>query len=254
MALLRRGDRGDAVRRLQERLTAAGFVCGPVDGEFGPGTQAAVEALQRAHGLTVDGVVGPATTGALDGAAAPPSPPAGPPPEPAPHPAGAFVPEAVEDPGGGRVSDKSEPAAADRVSVTGYGGKHVVLHRLAAQAWDALVAAARADSIEAPLLELVSGFRSRADQQRLFDQAVERYGSEGEARRWVAKPGGSAHHSGRAVDCWMGSANDSGNVEAQRHTAVYRWLEKHAEDFGWYPYENESWHYEYNPPMAGGQR
>ena len=252
MALLRRGDRGDAVRRLQERLAAAGFDCGPADGVFGAGTEAAVEALQRAHGLTVDGVVGPATTAALDGAGTPTRPPATPDP-PAPRPAGTFVPEAVEDPGGGRITDKSEPATQERVTVTGYRGKEVVLHRLAAQAWDALVSAARADGIAAPLLEPVSGFRSVAHQQRLFDRAVERYGSEREARRWVAKPGGSAHHSGRAIDCWMGSANDSGNVEAQRRTDVHRWLEEHAVDFGLYAYANEPWHWEFNPP-AGAAR
>jgi murein L,D-transpeptidase YcbB/YkuD len=40
------------------------------DGTFGPGTQAATQALQRAQGLTPDGVVGPATRRALTAALA----------------------------------------------------------------------------------------------------------------------------------------------------------------------------------------
>jgi hypothetical protein len=61
----RRGSAGETVKLLQERLKAAGFDPGPIDGEFGPKTDAAVRAYQTAKGLTVDGVVGPQTWGAL---------------------------------------------------------------------------------------------------------------------------------------------------------------------------------------------
>ncbi len=45
----------EAVRWLQAALHL------PVDGEFGPATEASVRRLQARHGLTVDGVVGPST-------------------------------------------------------------------------------------------------------------------------------------------------------------------------------------------------
>ncbi len=62
---LRRGSKGDAVARLQEALTAAGFDTGGADGTFGAGTEAAVKAFQTAHGLTSDGIAGAGTWGAL---------------------------------------------------------------------------------------------------------------------------------------------------------------------------------------------
>jgi NlpC/P60 family/Putative peptidoglycan binding domain len=58
------GERSNAVAAVQQRLAANG-VCLAVDGEFGPITRRAVRAFQRAHGLVADGVVGPATWGAL---------------------------------------------------------------------------------------------------------------------------------------------------------------------------------------------
>jgi len=62
---LRRGSRGGAVRFLQKRLLALGFAPGPVDGDFGPKTEAAVRAFQQSKGFTVDGIVGPQTWGGL---------------------------------------------------------------------------------------------------------------------------------------------------------------------------------------------
>jgi peptidoglycan hydrolase-like protein with peptidoglycan-binding domain len=66
--VLRRGSTGPSVVALQNQLRTAGFDPGPSDGQFGPRTQAAVEAFQRAWGLTPDGVVGPRTWSALGGA------------------------------------------------------------------------------------------------------------------------------------------------------------------------------------------
>lgn len=52
---LRRGSTGDGVKQIQRKLGLA------ADGDFGPGTEAAVKKWQAANGLTADGIVGPST-------------------------------------------------------------------------------------------------------------------------------------------------------------------------------------------------
>jgi hypothetical protein len=158
-----------------------------------------------------------------------------------------FVPVAVERPGGGRIKNNRDPAPADVEQVQGYG-KKVPLHRLAAAAWRALVADARSAGLAAPLLLPVSGYRSSAHQARLFANAKKKYGSAQAAGRWVAPPGRSAHQSGRAIDFYLGGSNSSANVEALRRTPAYRWLAQNAVRYGFYPYPDEPWHWEYNPP------
>ena len=64
--VLRRGATGNAVRRVQKRLTLAGYDAGDVDGIFGARTEAGVKALQRGSGLVEDGIVGPHTWDAID--------------------------------------------------------------------------------------------------------------------------------------------------------------------------------------------
>jgi hypothetical protein len=62
---LKRGDEGDDVRHLQERLVAhlqnEGIQLSAVDGDFGPITEASVQHFQRIHGLADDGIVGDQT-------------------------------------------------------------------------------------------------------------------------------------------------------------------------------------------------
>jgi peptidoglycan hydrolase-like protein with peptidoglycan-binding domain len=59
-----RGSHGDAVRQVQQRLADRGWPI-VVDGAFGPGTDTIVRKFQQEKGLTVDGIVGPATWNAL---------------------------------------------------------------------------------------------------------------------------------------------------------------------------------------------
>jgi peptidoglycan hydrolase-like protein with peptidoglycan-binding domain len=59
---LRRGMMGELTKQVQAKVGVT------VDGNFGPKTEAAVRAFQRAHDLFPDGIVGPKTWSALDAA------------------------------------------------------------------------------------------------------------------------------------------------------------------------------------------
>jgi hypothetical protein len=62
--ILKLGSLGDLVVWAQEHLATAGYTI-PIDGDYGPTTQAAIESFQTAEGLTADGIVGPETWTAL---------------------------------------------------------------------------------------------------------------------------------------------------------------------------------------------
>lgn len=62
--VLKRGDKGPAVRLLQEKLNQHGARL-KVDGDFGSGTEQEVRNFQRKRGLMPDGIVGPNTRKAL---------------------------------------------------------------------------------------------------------------------------------------------------------------------------------------------
>jgi murein DD-endopeptidase MepM/ murein hydrolase activator NlpD len=66
------GQQPSDVAALQVALRARGLYAGAVDGIAGPGTAAAVRALQSRAGLVVDGVAGPATRRALGWRGRPP--------------------------------------------------------------------------------------------------------------------------------------------------------------------------------------
>lgn len=86
-------------------------------------------------------------------------------------------------------------------------------------------------------LTVTSGWRSRDYQQGLFDEAVERHGSEEAARQWVLPPDESMHVRGLAVDV--------GPEDAAA------WLADHGWQFGLCRrYANEPWHFE--PTTAPG--
>lgn len=64
LTTVRKGDRGPAVLKLQEKLKGRGYSL-KADGIFGTKTLEAVKAFQADNGLVVDGIVGSKTWGKL---------------------------------------------------------------------------------------------------------------------------------------------------------------------------------------------
>jgi hypothetical protein len=95
---------------------------------------------------------------------------------------------------------------------------------------------AAADGVE---LDVNSGWRSRAYQDRLLREAVAQYGSEAAAARWVATADTSPHVAGEAVDIGPASAA--------------AWLADHGAAYGLCRiYRNEPWHFELRPGAVDG--
>jgi peptidoglycan hydrolase-like protein with peptidoglycan-binding domain len=206
---VRQGASGEGVRKLQEKLKELGFDPQGADGQFGPNTLAAIKALQASRGLEVDGIVGPDTWKALGiqvSASEVNAPSVGAP--------GHNSDEVVQTPDGPMVTRDGKQMRAEL-----------------APHWDKMAAAAAQAGIR---LSLTSGYRSKAHQQELWDEALQKYGSASAARKWVAPPGTSNHQGGTALDI---------NVNG----GVYDWLRANGPKFGFHqPMSWEPWHWEHD--------
>ena len=104
----------------------------------------------------------------------------------------------------------------------------------------ALTRAAERASQEGVELRVTSGWRSRELQQQLRRDAVQQYGSEAEASKWVDTPERSLHVTGDAVD--VGPLDGS------------IWLGDNGREFGLCrAFENERWHFELAPDGGAGE-
>ncbi|WP_217230425.1 M15 family metallopeptidase [Streptomyces anulatus] len=129
---------------------------------------------------------------------------------------------------------RATPGEADGVvpdGVTVFDDGIPAVAKLDANLLEALRRAARDGADDGVELSVNSGWRSPEYQNQLLRKAVARYGSEGEAARWVATAKTSPHVSGDAVD--IGSADAA------------EWLSEHGAGYGLCQiYRNEPWHYE----------
>lgn len=102
-------------------------------------------------------------------------------------------------------------------------------------------------------VNVVAGHRTKEFQQHLFDQSAAANGLE-HARRYVAQPGYSEHHTGYALDFSL--YYPDGTSDVFDGTGDYAWLASHAAEYGFvlrYPADKESvtgiapesWHYRY---------
>jgi len=100
---------------------------------------------------------------------------------------------------------------------------------------------------------VVSGYRTYDYQQDLYDQKVSRDGAV-EARKWVAKPGASEHHTGYAID--FSIYHDNGKSDDYTGKGKYKWINDNAYKYGFivrYPDHKkeltgiyyEPWHFRY---------
>ncbi|WP_040808211.1 M15 family metallopeptidase [Nocardia concava] len=95
-------------------------------------------------------------------------------------------------------------------------------------AYNAAAAEAYANGIS---LWITSGYRTPAEQEALWEDGLQTYGSPEAARRWVLPPNESTHVTGQAIDV------------GPREGA--QWLEDNGPHWGLCRmYDNEWWHFE----------
>ncbi|MFI7319505.1 M15 family metallopeptidase [Streptomyces venezuelae] len=139
------------------------------------------------------------------------------------------------------LSSPSSPAPPSRIppgGATVFDGSIPAVAKLDPELRKALREAAAAAATDNGVeLRVTSGWRSTEHQNRLLREAVEKYGSESEAARWVATVETSPHVAGDAVDIGGSGAT--------------AWLSGHGAAYGLCQiYRNEPWHYELRADAA----
>jgi hypothetical protein len=170
---------------------------------------------------------------------------------------------------GARLKDKSDPRA-DQLLVAPVSDFYDSsrpdelrqIERETYAAYKRMVAAALADpslglkgtkagelAPEEKFLKIVSSFRSRQYQEQLRRQSP----NSGRAGLAVNSP----HFTGRALDLYVGGEpveTKDANRTLQVRTAVYQWLVRNADKFGFRPYYYEPWHWEFVGGAGGAQQ
>lgn len=146
---------------------------------------------------------------------------------------------------------EASPEQLVRIGIYGADQREERLDHTAADAFGKMVAAAQEDGIQ---LIPISGFRTLADQEKLFERQIRRQGSPAAAAQLSAPPGYSEHHTGYAVDIGDGERPTADLKFEFEQTPAYQWLMANAQRYGFelsFPEGNaqgvsfEPWHWRY---------
>ena len=248
---LRRGASGPSVVRMQEALSALGYLTGAADGEFGGGTQQAVVQFQAVNGLSADGIAGTRTLTLLysgDALAASEAPPMD------------FLVLVNRE----NKLDKSYVPTelvqiADIIpeSVLKVKYKGTTANRTAVEALGRMLEDAIEDGVGD--WQVSSAYRKYSDQQALVDQSVAKFKKNNPSwsterclsatYQTVAPAGTSEHMTGLAFDITVPGVSFTG-------TAQQKWLHEHCYEYGFVVrftedkqdktgFLAESWHFRY---------
>lgn len=227
-SLLKKGDSGEAVREMQQRLKELGYYSGDVDGAFGGGTEEAVRLFQSQGGLEVDGVAAQKTFALLYSGQAK-TVTVTPTPDPAQLPVLVNRTHPIE--AGYKPRDLVVLKNVLPSSLVTVKGSSMEGDRAAVNALIKLFEAAVADGVTG--WQISAAYRSYEYQQSLFDKQVQEYLSQGfsrekavsATRNTVADPGTSEHHTGLAFDITVAGTSFKG-------TPQQKWLHKNCWDHG----------------------
>ena len=123
------------------------------------------------------------------------------------------------------------------------GEEEYMLNRHAVDAYVAMREAAKAEGVE---LVVLSAHRTRARAEA----------NAARANNPTAVASFSSHSLGLAIDFKMShgdfesreiSTRPMADVVRMRESPVHKWVFLRADEFGWFPYQHEPWHWEYNP-------
>lgn len=215
--VMRRGMGGENVKELQTKLNKLGADL-EVDGKFGPMTQAAVREFQGDHKLPETGRVDKDTVAALEQAK--------------PKPRKREVDGPIDSSLGPTKNATAYVNGVPRtIRVVEVEGKLVEVRQ--AQRYLEMKKAAAKDGVD---LQLVSGFRTMAEQRRLYDGWI----NKRPGFNLAARPGFSNHQSGTALDL-----NTQGTSDSVGTGKVYNWLAKNGARFDFARIPSEHWHWEF---------